>query len=243
MSEASLDPQVASPPQGAAKRPPGLESLRLLSEVEDAAARQLLSKLIVRRFAAGAVIVEEGLPGDFMYWIREGRVKETIASGDGRERIATLLSPGDFFGELSLLDRAPRSATATALEVTTLLALSRTALCDLQRASPGFSAALLRALASRLREVDDEVSAHCFLGVEERTLRVIEGLSKASRLRAEASWCVAVTHQQLADRVGSSRESVTRALRRLLLRGTIEQSGRRYRRVATRPSPRGPVRG
>ena len=243
MSEASLDRQIATLPQVSARSPAALESLRLLSGVDEIAEGLFLSKLIVRRFAAGAVILEEGLSGNFMYWIREGRVKETIASDDGRERIATLLGPGDFFGERSLLDRAPRSATATALEVTTLLALSRRDLFDLLGTSPEFSAALLRALAGRLREVDDEVSAHCFLGVEERTLRVLERLSAPSSSGAEAGWCVPVTHQQLADRVGSSRESVTRSLRRLLLRGAIEQSGRRYRLASACPNPRDSVRG
>ena len=84
-----------------------LDSLRtipLFAAVGDEALESLSDLLIERRIPKHQTIVEEGLPGDYMYVIRDGQVKVTKLSGDGREKILELLGPGDFFGEMSLLD-------------------------------------------------------------------------------------------------------------------------------------------
>lgn len=102
------------------------ESLRvipLFRDATDSDLENLAHYLIERRFPKDAIIVDEGLAGDYMYVIRSGRVKVTKASDDGREKIMNLFSVGDFFGEMSLLDDEPRSASVTTLEPTLLLAL------------------------------------------------------------------------------------------------------------------------
>ena len=95
-----------------------LESLRnipLFSSVGDEDLEAVAALLIERRFPKHKTIVEEGLPGDYMYVIREGRVQVSKLSDDGREKIREFLEAGDFFGEMSLLDNAPRSASCRAL--------------------------------------------------------------------------------------------------------------------------------
>ena len=87
-----------------------LRSIPLFSHVADADLEQIASHLIERRYPRNTTIVEEGLAGDYMYLIREGRVKVTKLSDDGREKILEFLEAGEFFGEMSLLDNAPRSA-------------------------------------------------------------------------------------------------------------------------------------
>ena len=218
-------------PVGAHTLPDILDGIPLFSNVTDLDFGLLAESLIERRFAKGTVIVEEGLPGDYMYFIREGRVKVTMASGDGRERIASLLEAGDFFGDTALIDLRPRSASATALEATTVLAISRSTFLQLLRRSAELSLEIIRNLVGRLREADDKATALCFLGVKDRTRRAIEELVRSSGEFRPSAWSPPVTHQQLADFVGSSRETVTRALQELKRDGAVEQRGKRYRRA------------
>jgi CRP/FNR family transcriptional regulator len=82
----------------------------LFSHVVDSDLEQIASHLIERRYPRNTTIVEEGLPGDYMYIIREGRVKVTKLSEDGREKILEFLDAGAFVGEMALLERAPRSS-------------------------------------------------------------------------------------------------------------------------------------
>ncbi len=218
-------------PDSAHTLPELLDGISLFSNVTDLDFALLSGSLIERRFTKGTVILEEGLPGDHMYFIREGRVKVTMASGDGRERIASLLQAGDFFGDMALIDLRPRSASATALEATTVLAISRSTFLRLLRGSPELSLGIIRDLVDRLRQADEKVTALCFLGVKDRTRRAIEELAPSGGEPGLSAWSPPVTHQQLADLVGSSRETVTRALQELKRDGAVHQRGKRYRRA------------
>ena len=113
-----------------------LRSIPLFKSAGDDDLDLLVSHLIERRYPKDSVVVEEGLAGDYMYVIQEGRVKVTKASEDGREKIMDLFDEGDFFGEMSLLDCLPRSASVTTLEPSTLLALSRRDFLSMLRHSP-----------------------------------------------------------------------------------------------------------
>ncbi|HKK52659.1 MAG TPA: cyclic nucleotide-binding domain-containing protein, partial [Myxococcota bacterium] len=116
-----------------------LDSLRaipLFRRVSEGDLEELATHLIERRFPKNATVVEEGLPGDYMYVIREGRVKVTKASEDGREKIMNFLEAGAFFGDMALLGNETRSASVKTLEESLLLALSRRDFIDLLRQSP-----------------------------------------------------------------------------------------------------------
>ena len=208
-----------------------LRSIPLFSKLCDDDLAWLASTLIERRYAKGTVILEEGLPGKFMYIVREGRVKVSMASGDGRERITGLLEVGEFFGELALIDGRPRSATVTALAPTRVSALSRNDFLDLLSRSPDLSMELIRVLVDRLRESDHQAAAMSFLGVRERTKRALLHLASTDPQSSPGPTAFGppVTHQQIADLVGSSRETVTRAIQQLKRAGEVEQKGKRYR--------------
>ena len=100
------------------------------------------------------MVVEEGLPGDYMYILRSGRVKVTKGSDDGREKIMDFFEAGAFFGEMALLDEAPRSASVRTLEPVTLLALSRRDFLKFLRRSPDLALSLIQELTRRLRDTD-----------------------------------------------------------------------------------------
>ncbi len=207
-----------------------LESLRrvaLFSQVCDEDLESIVSHLIERRFPKHATIVEEGLPGDYMYLLLEGRVKVAKLSTDGREKILDFLESGDFFGEMALVDQAPRSASVKALTDVCLLALSRADFLELLRKNPEPALAVIQELSRRLRAVDEQASSLSFQGVRERAEGLLSRIANQERddnRRATPP----LTHQQIADMIGTSRETVTRVIKDLKRDGWLEQEGKVY---------------
>src|SRR5918999_1149809 len=123
-----------------------VESLRrcaLFANVEPDALRVVARSLRRRRFRRGEVIFHQGDPGDSLHVVATGAVKIVLPSAEGEEAIIATLRPGDFFGELSLLDGAPRWATAATLEVTETLVLPRDAFQELLDRDGGLRNVLL----------------------------------------------------------------------------------------------------
>jgi CRP/FNR family transcriptional regulator/CRP/FNR family cyclic AMP-dependent transcriptional regulator len=162
-----------------------------------------------------------------MYIIREGRVQVSKLSDDGREKILEFLEAGDFFGEMSLLDNAPRSASCRALVETRVLALSRTDFLNVMGKSPDLAMAVVQELTRRLRQIDEQASSLSFQRVKERTKGLLVRLAR-EEIRGDRRMTPALTHQQIADMIGTSRETVTRALKGLKEHGWLQQEGKKY---------------
>ena len=205
-----------------------LRAIPLFSGVDDADLESLSSLVIERRFPKHKVIVEEGAPGDFMYIICDGRVKVTKLSGDGREKILELLDGGDFFGEMSLLDDAPRSASVEALSDVRVLALARNDFLELLKKSTDLAFAVVRELTRRLRQTDEQASSLSFQRVKERTKGLLVRMASSETGDPKRRLTQALTHQQIADMIGTSRETVTRAIKGLKQHGWLEQKGKQY---------------
>ncbi len=208
-----------------------LDSLRtipLFAAVPDDALLAIADLLIERRIPKNQTIVEEGLSGDYMYVIREGQVKVTKLSGDGREKILELLGPGDFFGEMSLLDDAPRSASVKSLTETHILALSRPDFLKELRRNPDLGMAVIQELTRRVRQMDEQASSLSFQRVRERTQGLLVRLAKDDVIQNGRRVTPPLTHQQIADMIGTSRETVTRIVKRLKDQGWLEQEGKHY---------------
>jgi len=207
------------------------ESLRripLFASVGDADLERMASLLIERRFPKGATVVEEGLPGDYMYIIKQGRVKITKLSEDGREKILEMMGAGAFFGEMALLDHAPRSATVKTLAPAVLLALSRTDFLALLRRSPDLAMNVIQELTRRLRETDEQASSLSFLRVKDRTKGLLRRMAEEGPHQGQRRVTPSLTHQQIADMIGTSRETVTRVVKELKQDGWLEQKGKQY---------------
>ena len=212
-------------------RPEVIESLRaipLFSNVSEEDLEAIAFHLIERRYPKNATIVEEGLPGDYMYVIRDGRVKVTKASEDGREKIMDFFESGAFFGEMSLLDRAPRSASVKTLEPVRLLALSRKDFLDLLTRSSSLALAVIQELSRRLRETGEQASSMSFQRVKERTRGLFLRIARADPSDETRRMTPSLTHQQIADMIGTSRETVTRAIKQLKQDDWLGQEGKRY---------------
>ena len=214
-----------------AESPEAIASLRIIpmfSGVSTEILESIASLLIERRFPKHKTIVEEGAPGDYMYIISEGRVKVTKLSGDGREKILELLDVGDFFGEMSLFDDAPRSASVKAMSDVRIMALARNDFLRLLSSSPGLALSVIQELTRRLRQVDEQASSLSFQRVKERTMGLLVRLAKEASSHEGRRKTPVLTHQQIADMIGTSRETVTRAVKGLKDEGWLEQEGKRY---------------
>jgi CRP-like cAMP-binding protein len=205
-----------------------LRAIPLFLNVSREDLEAIAAHLIERRYPKGSTIVEEGLEGDFMYILCEGRVKVTKLSDDGREKILEMLDGGSFFGEMALLDRAPRSASVKTLTPVRLLALSRMDFLAVLRNSPDIAIALIQELSQRLRRVDEQASALSFQRVRERAMGLFERLALEPIAGQECRATPPLTHQQIADMIGTSRETVTRVVKRLKEAGQLRQSRKRY---------------
>ena len=210
-------------------RAQALRAIPLFGSLDDKDLGEIADLLIDRKYPKDAVVFEDGSMGDYMYVIQGGEVKVTKMSEDGREKILEILAEGEFFGEMALLDREPRSASVKTTRACTLLALSRQDFLGLLRQNPDISLEMIRELARRLRETDEQIRGLLFERVEGRTRRLLRRrATDAIPGRSDRKATPPITHQQLADLVGTSRETITRVVKELKDEGWLEQEGKRY---------------
>jgi CRP-like cAMP-binding protein len=183
----------------------------------------LAQRLRRRRFRRGEVIFHQGDPGDSLHIVAAGSVKILLPSAEGDEAIIATLRPGDFFGELALLDGAPRSATAAALDQSETLVLPRDTFLGLLNTSPGLRDALLAGLAHELRRLTGHVEELHFLDLAGRLAMRLSRLASESAPGATTEirldW--PYTQSDLAAMIGGTRQSVNRLLSELVEDGLI----------------------
>jgi CRP-like cAMP-binding protein len=200
-----------------------LRQAPLFSALDDEAATALRSSMDDSRLRRGEVLFREGDEGDQLYIVTEGKVKLGRTSADGRENLLAILGPGQMFGELSLFDPGPRSATVTAVTDTTFSSLSHADLLRWLDGRPAVARGLLTQLAGRLRHANDVVADLVFSDVPGRVAKAL--LDLAERFGRTADDGVHVHHdltqEELAQLVGASRETVNKALADFASRGWL----------------------
>jgi CRP/FNR family transcriptional regulator, cyclic AMP receptor protein len=154
----------------------------------------------IRRFRRGETIFHLGDPGDALFIVMGGSIKITLPADSGDEAILATLRPGDFFGELALLDGAPRSATAVAIEATETYILPRERFRELISSEPIMREALLATLAAEVRRLTHHVEELHFLDITGRLA------SRLARLASESGAA------KLAAMIGCTRQSVNKLL-------------------------------
>ena len=205
-----------------------LRSVPIFSELTEADFQSLAKVANRRRYPKDSVVFFENEQGDFFFMILEGRIKVTILGDDGREVILSLLGSGDFFGEMALLDNEPRSATAIAVEDTELLSLHRNDFQNVLTDNRSITVGLIKVLTSRLRRANHQISTLALLDVYGRVARVIVDMAREEgrRLKDGRIAFRRATHQEIANRIGTTRETVTRMLKDLERQGMIHIEGR-----------------
>src|SRR5919112_1917084 len=209
-----------------------LATVPLLSRIDAAELQRLAALTRERHYTKGSVILFENDPGDALFIVRQGRVKVVLVGEDGREVILGVLGPGEYFGELSLIDEQPRSAHVIAMEDSVLLALRSDDFRRRVEATPAMAWAMLLELSRRLRRADNKIGALALLDVPGRIARLLlDAAAEAGSDRLAKP----LTHQTIAQMIGASRETVSRAMVEFQESGWIAVE-RRMIRLVDRPA-------
>ena len=200
----------------------------LFAVLDSEGAAALKSSMDETRLVKGDILFSEGDAGDRLYVVTEGKIKLSHASGDGRETLLAVMGEGQMFGELSLFDPGPRTATASALTDVTVLGLGHQALRPWLTGRPEVAEALLQALARRLRRTNETLSDLVFSDVPGRVAKAL--LDLGERFGHMEPDGLHVTHdmtqEELAQLVGASRETVNKALADFVSRGWLRLESR-----------------
>jgi CRP/FNR family cyclic AMP-dependent transcriptional regulator len=176
---------------------------------------------VVRRYPKHAVIINEGDTSDSLYIVLEGRVKAYVGDAAGHEVMLSTQGPGEYFGEM-VLDQKPRSASIMTLEPSRFLVVPAEDLRDFVLRNPKFALSLIEKLIQRVRVLTESVKSLAFMDVYGRVARLLLELAEEQDGRLVIG--ERLTQQEIASRVGASREMVSRILKDLSLCGCITHS-------------------
>ncbi len=172
-----------------------------------------------KTYPKNAVVLTEGEMGDSLYMIQSGKVKVFIGDEEGREIILKILGPGAFFGEMSMIDKQPRSASVTTIEGSTFQVLTHAAFEKCVEQEPRIGNMVMQILAQRVREADRKIGTLALMDVYGRVASTLLELSVYSNGKLVVG--EKLSQQELANMVGASREMVNRILKDLTDRGFI----------------------
>ena len=210
-----------------------LSRLPLFSGLDNGELETLASCTRARSYRKNTIIFEEADDGDALYIVEAGQVKAYLSDEQGKEIVLSLLGPGDYFGEMALLDNAPRSAAVITTQESILRVLSGSDFRATLAAHPGIALQLIRGLTERLRRSTENVRSLALMDVYGRVVRLLLDLAVEDdgRLLIPEK----LTHQDIADRVGSSREAISRILKDLKVGGYVAVEGKRIEILSKLP--------
>ncbi|MBI2753504.1 MAG: Crp/Fnr family transcriptional regulator [Betaproteobacteria bacterium] len=200
-----------------------LRTVPLFAGFPDDQLRTRSSVVTRRTVPRGAVIIVEGDPTDSLYIVISGRMRVLMSDADGKEVILAILGPGEFFGEMGLIDDSPRSATVMAVEACELIVITKR---DFKKClSENFEMAMtvMRGLVRRLREADRKIGSLALLDVYGRVAHLL--IDMAEMVNGQRIVTRRLPKQDIAKMIGASREMVSRVMRDLQLGGFIEVRG------------------
>lgn len=200
-----------------------LRSIPLFTSLESDALAELASRLTPRKYRRGETIFHKDDPGSALYIIENGKVKITSPSSEGGELILNILADGDFFGELSILDGAARSASAIAMEATQALVLQRDDFLDVINKKPDVATEIMSILSYRLRRATSLLEDAVFLDLPARLAKRLLELAEKHGVKTDEGLRIdlRLSQHELANSTGASRESVNRLLGQFQDRGLL----------------------
>jgi CRP/FNR family cyclic AMP-dependent transcriptional regulator len=202
-----------------------LDKVSLFEGLSEAQLHKLTQRAVTRSYPRGAIVINEGDEAGTLFVVIQGNVKVYLSDEAGKEVILSTLGPGEYFGELALFDDTPRSASVATLEACKLMLVQKSALRELIVTEPEAALQMLRGLATRIRRLTENVRALALLDVFGRLVHTLEELSveKDGVRYIEPR----PTQQELANRIGASREMVSRILTDLVRGGYIALEDKR----------------
>jgi CRP/FNR family transcriptional regulator/CRP/FNR family cyclic AMP-dependent transcriptional regulator len=211
-----------------------LKGVELFSELNEEQIGMLASLVVAQNFNRDETVVLEGDDSvQALYLIASGSVQVYMTGVDGRETILSFLERGDFFGEMSLIDGEPRSASVRTVTDAQLLIIHRESFLKLIRQSPEIAMGLLSEMSKRLRKANRQIGSLSTMSVSGRVAGTLLNLmeERGVRIHTDKGTMVTVIHnrptqQQLADMSGTTRETVSRICSLLVRTGAIAMTGK-----------------
>lgn len=179
-------------------------------------------------YTKDSIVVNQNDPGDAIFFVASGKLKACLSGEGGREITLSLFREGDFFGEMSILDGQPRSATIIAVEDSSLVILSRRDFVNHINSSPQTAINILAEMSLRLRKADEVIGNLALLDVYGRLAHILADMAENDGTTDGDAVIInkRPTHQELASMIGASRETVSRAIADFQRRGFISIDGK-----------------
>jgi CRP/FNR family cyclic AMP-dependent transcriptional regulator len=196
-----------------------LKDIPLFSGIDDESLQYLEKVAVKKSFPKNTILFSKGDETDSLYVIKSGTVKALIIDEEGKEMILSIHRPGEYFGEMSLIDKEPRSATLITKEPTELLIIHRKDFMKVFNSNPDMVYDLFKILLKRLRRATDKVENFAFKDVYGRVANLLNQLAKP--VDDEQVIEDKLTHNEIANMIGSSREMVSKILKELTDGGYI----------------------
>jgi len=196
-----------------------LKAVPFFTQLSDKELDLVRSVAADKNYPKNAVVLTEAEMGDSLFMIVSGKVKVFIGDEEGREIILKILGPGAFFGEMSMIDKQPRSASVTTIEPSNFLVLTHVAFERCVEQAPRIGNVVMQILAQRVREADRKIGTLALMDVYGRVASTLLELSVYSNGKLMVG--EKLSQQDLANMVGASREMVNRILKDLSDRGFI----------------------
>jgi len=197
-----------------------LRNVPLFADLSDKDLESVSKLAATRTYPKNTIIISEGDDSDSLYAVLSGKVKVYLSDDEGREIIINILSDGEYFGELALLDDSPRSASVMTLEETKLAVISKSAFEESLAKNPPMALHIIRELSSRLRSLTRNVKSLALMDVYGRVARTLLDMAEPAgndKLEIRQK----LTQRDIASMVGASREMVSRILKDLSTGGYI----------------------
>jgi CRP/FNR family transcriptional regulator, cyclic AMP receptor protein len=207
-----------------------LQRVPLLAALTDTDRQALARSASRRRYRRGDIIFQKDDPGHSLFIVARGSVRIYVPSTQGADLTLAVMGPGQFFGDLSLLDGRPRSASAAALGDTHVVVLERSDFVAVIRTRPAAVMSVLAVVVRRLRETDEMASDLAFLDVGGRLAKKLLDLAETNGVKRQDGVLLdmPVTQEELANMIGVTRESVNRNLSLFRRIGLVAKEGRRF---------------
>jgi CRP/FNR family cyclic AMP-dependent transcriptional regulator len=200
-----------------------LKAVPLFSSFPDEQLRMLTTVVTRKSVPRSTTVMSGGDATDALYIILSGRLKVMMSDAEGKEVILSILGSGEFFGEMGLIDDAPRSASVVAIEPCELLAISKRDFKKCLAENFEMTMAVMRGLVRRLREADRKIGSLALLDVYGRVARLL--LDMSENVEGEKIVTKRLPKQDIAKMIGASREMVSRVMKDLQMGGYIEIRG------------------
>src|SRR5688500_3944906 len=200
----------------------------LFADLDDRELAAIAAVAKTRHYAKDDVVFHADESGDIFCLIREGQVKVTMISPEGKEIILTMLGPGEFFGEMALLDDEPRSATVIATEPLDVVTIWRSDFLQILQENFSIAKKVLAELSRRLRKMSNRIESLATMDVYGRLARFFLDLAAESGVPRDDGYVSVTrpTHQAIANTIGTSRETVSRLIHDLMRQDLLLSEGK-----------------